>query len=200
MHTDSRAELSRRISLCLAEFRAERDPIARTAAFHTLVGLEAELAALDRAASRSEADFDLAPCHRQGGSVERLAACARNYPMTSLSWCAIPVDREILPVDHPSGFSGGGLASRTGHDVLSDVTGATSEESQVVLPCFMCGNCFQFNHGKHIARYMIDVCDGCYNSNSDGWQTCHETQLLIHLAAKGLPFPDRNAKGWLPRD
>jgi hypothetical protein len=54
--------------------------------------------------------------------------------------------------------------------------------------------------GKYVGRYMIEVCDECYAANSDGWMPAFEAPLLAHLTEKGLPTPDRNKKGRLPRD
>ncbi len=70
--------------------------------------------------------------------------------------------------------------------------------------CFICGGDFQCGphiyRGRRIARYDIDVCDGCYNSNWDGWNQRAEKKLIAHLEEKGIPIPKRNAQGWLPRE
>jgi hypothetical protein len=84
-------------------------------------------------------------------------------------------------------------------------------EPHLTFRCFFCGKQFERDthvyHGGHIAyrgkyvgRYMIEVCDECYAGNSDGWAPCHEAPLVAHLSAKGLPIPDRNKEGRLPRD
>jgi hypothetical protein len=69
---------------------------------------------------------------------------------------------------------------------------------------FFCRRPFQMGpqvyQGKHIRRYQIDVCDGCYEGNWDGWAPRFEAQLIPRLKTTGLPIPDRNDKGWLPRD
>jgi hypothetical protein len=86
-----------------------------------------------------------------------------------------------------------------------------STEPALTFRCFFCGKQFERdNHvyhgspiayrGKLVGRYMIEVCDGCYASNSDGWMPPFEATLLAHLTEKGLPIPDRNEKGLLPRD
>jgi hypothetical protein len=36
--------------------------------------------------------------------------------------------------------------------------------------------------------------------NWDGWAPHHECVLLEHLEKKGLPVPQRNEKGLLPRN
>ena len=72
--------------------------------------------------------------------------------------------------------------------------------------CFFsfCGQSFQMSHGhydgKFIPRYKISVCRNCYDGNWDGWAPHFEEQLLPHLEANGIDVPERNAKGWLPRD
>lgn len=43
------------------------------------------------------------------------------------------------------------------------------------------------------------VCDLCWISSHDGWATEYEPVLLEHLRHQGLPVPQRNAKGRLPR-
>ena len=70
--------------------------------------------------------------------------------------------------------------------------------------CFMCGKRWQFGPhrypGKHIARYQITVCEGCYAGNWDGWNPRCEARLLSHLAENGIPVPLRNEAGWFPRE
>jgi len=43
------------------------------------------------------------------------------------------------------------------------------------------------------------VCDLCWIGNHDGWTPDYEPILLDHLERIGLPVPERNAKGLLPR-
>lgn len=70
--------------------------------------------------------------------------------------------------------------------------------------CDLCKNDFQ--HGPHryeghlCKLYDIVVCDTCWESNWDGWNPRHEDFLIRHLKEKGMPIPERNSKGWLPRD
>lgn len=70
--------------------------------------------------------------------------------------------------------------------------------------CDLCNKEFQFGphmyDGKHIPRYQITVCMSCWNGNWDGWAPDLEARLISHLKNKGLPIPERNAKGWLPRE
>jgi hypothetical protein len=85
-----------------------------------------------------------------------------------------------------------------------------SIEPTMTFRGFFCGKPFErHNHvyhgnpavycGMYVGRYMIEVCDGCYASNPDGWAPDFETPLLAHLTANGLPIPERNEKGRLPR-
>jgi len=79
-----------------------------------------------------------------------------------------------------------------------------SGKHAMVFNCFFCGGRFQFGpslcDGKHIKRYKISVCSACWSSNWDGWSPRVEERLLAHLVTEELPVPERNEKGWLPRD
>lgn len=85
-----------------------------------------------------------------------------------------------------------------------------SIEPTMTFRCFFCAKQFQRdNHvyhgnpiayrGTFIGRYGFAVCDGCYDSNLDGWMPDFEERLLSHLNEKGLPIPERTEKGRLPR-
>lgn len=69
--------------------------------------------------------------------------------------------------------------------------------------CFTCGSQFQFGlgiyDGQHVAGYDFTVCRTCFSSNWDGWAPHYEAKIVAHLSDKGLPIPDRNEAGWLPR-
>ncbi len=75
---------------------------------------------------------------------------------------------------------------------------------KVMIDCFTCGTSFQFGahtyDGKVIPRYQISVCSACYSGNWDGWNPRLDEKLIAHLTSQGLPIPERNEKGWLPRD
>ena len=79
-------------------------------------------------------------------------------------------------------------------------------ERAIMSVCFMCGEQFQMGppphlyDGKYIRRYDIAICRMCYDANWDGWAPLWEEQLIRHLKEKGLEIPERNEKGWLPRD
>jgi hypothetical protein len=81
---------------------------------------------------------------------------------------------------------------------------AKDDSAKLRQTCFSCGTSFVFGmnqyDGSYVPRYKISVCRSCYQSNWDGWSPGVEAKLRPHLAAAGLPIPDRNAKGWLPRD
>ena len=70
--------------------------------------------------------------------------------------------------------------------------------------CFMCDNEFLMGpdryDGKFIRSYKINVCRICYNGNWDGWCPDFEDRLIEHLNKENLPIPERNEKGWLPRN
>lgn len=69
--------------------------------------------------------------------------------------------------------------------------------------CFTCGTKFQMGphayDGKYVRTYQISVCRACWKGNWDGWAPHYEERLIAHLKEKGLPIPERNEKGWLPR-
>ena len=78
-------------------------------------------------------------------------------------------------------------------------------KEKLMFKCDVCGASYQ--HGPH--RYEghklnlyggLFVCDTCWQSNHDGWAPHYEKILLAHLKEKGLPVPQRNAKGFLPRE
>jgi len=77
-------------------------------------------------------------------------------------------------------------------------------EDKFMFPCFMCGGQFQMGphryDGTTIPRYQVSLCRTCYNANWDGWGPHWEQRLMAHLKATERPIPERNAKGWLPRD
>ena len=54
--------------------------------------------------------------------------------------------------------------------------------------------------GEFIKLYEIAVCSICYQANWDGWAPHFEQRLVAHLEKCGRPIPQRNEKGWLPRD
>jgi hypothetical protein len=77
-------------------------------------------------------------------------------------------------------------------------------DDKVMIPCDLCGTKFQTGphryDGKWIRRYQLSVCMPCYEGNWDGWGPIAEAKLLPHLRSKGIDVPERNLKGWIPRD
>lgn len=75
---------------------------------------------------------------------------------------------------------------------------------KVMVRCATCGGEFRMGpdryEGQHVPRYQITVCGSCYAGNWDGWAPHFEDRVVAVLKSKGLPIPERNAKGWLPRD
>jgi len=78
------------------------------------------------------------------------------------------------------------------------------DTDRVMLRCHFCNNAFQFGphqyDGVYISRYEVTVCMSCWNGNWDGWAPHLEQRLILHLNRNGLPIPERNSKGWLPRE
>jgi hypothetical protein len=77
-------------------------------------------------------------------------------------------------------------------------------DPKFMFTCQLCSDSYQMGRhiydGKQIPRYQLGVCKPCYDGNWDGWGSDHETKLLFHLKEKGLPVPERNKNGLLPRD
>lgn len=70
--------------------------------------------------------------------------------------------------------------------------------------CQLCHSSFRFGPsvygGKHIARYNLTDCRGCYQGNAEGWGPMVESEFLLHLQRVRIAVPERNADGWFPRD
>lgn len=79
------------------------------------------------------------------------------------------------------------------------------KEMDQEMTCAVCGRTsvshFHVHEGHPLHLYGgVTCCDACWNSNWDGWGPCWEPRLLQILKIKNLPVPERNEKGWLPRD
>jgi len=70
--------------------------------------------------------------------------------------------------------------------------------------CPLCGVSFAFGphlyKGHWLPKYGMTICSSCYKYNWDGFAPQYDTTLLKSLNANGLPIPQRNANGLLPRD
>lgn len=77
-------------------------------------------------------------------------------------------------------------------------------EFKNIIPCFLCSRQFQYGShlydGKHIPAYNMSVCMNCYKASHDGWAPIYDAKILAHLKEKGLPTPERQKDGYLPRD
>ncbi|WP_432735716.1 hypothetical protein [Maridesulfovibrio sp. FT414] len=73
-----------------------------------------------------------------------------------------------------------------------------------MFKCPVCGN--EYQHGPQIyegrtcSGYDIEVCETCYDCNWDSWNSEAEETLLAILEEKGTEPPERNDKGFLPRN
>ena len=78
------------------------------------------------------------------------------------------------------------------------------KNGKFIYQCDLCGSEYQFGphkyDGKYIRRYELNVCKSCYDGNWEGWGPHCEERLIAHLKQKNIPIPEKNAKGWLPRD
>ncbi|MFO8008329.1 MAG: hypothetical protein R6V05_11415 [Candidatus Brocadiia bacterium] len=79
------------------------------------------------------------------------------------------------------------------------------DPDKFIFTCDLCGSKFQ--HGLHrYEGHRLDLygdlwcCSFCWEGNWDGWNAHYEGFLIAHLKKKGLPIPERNEKGWLPRN
>lgn len=72
-----------------------------------------------------------------------------------------------------------------------------------MFPCDLCGTSVQMGRhvykGRNWTNYQMFVCNICHESNWDGIAPVREAAFERHLKAKGIPLPQRNAKGWYPR-
>jgi len=70
--------------------------------------------------------------------------------------------------------------------------------------CDLCGKQFQMSNGKYdgkfIPTYGVSVCMPHYIGNHDGWSPSSEAKIIAIAKSSGKTIPDRNEKGWLPRD
>ena len=76
---------------------------------------------------------------------------------------------------------------------------------KLMFKCDVCGVSYQHGPHKYEGHKLnlyggLFVCHTCWQSNHDGWAPHHEKILLAHLKEKGLSVPQRNAKGFLPRE
>lgn len=78
-----------------------------------------------------------------------------------------------------------------------------SSEIKLYDTCEICGRRFQFGphvyNGQRIPAYEITVCKVCFDGNWDGWGMRAEPVLIAHLKSRGIPIPERNAQGFIPR-
>lgn len=78
-------------------------------------------------------------------------------------------------------------------------------KEKFIFKCDVCGRPYQHGPGRYEGHRLelyggVFCCDSCWQGNWDGWTPQNEHVLLEHLKQKNLPVPERNAKGWLPRD
>ena len=78
------------------------------------------------------------------------------------------------------------------------------DPGKFTFTCDLCGR--DYKHGPH--RYEghrlhlygdLSCCSRCWEGNWDGWNAQYERLLIARLKKKGLPIPESNEKGRLPR-
>lgn len=70
-----------------------------------------------------------------------------------------------------------------------------------------CDVCKQtFKQGPHVypltkcSGYEMFVCKGCYDTSREGWNDFYEKAVVEHCQRKSIELPERNARGFLPRE
>lgn len=80
----------------------------------------------------------------------------------------------------------------------------TTNQGGIMEVCFLCRAQHPSHPGDYhfpfIKIYQFNICPGCYAANWDGYSPSYDGIIIDHLKAKGLPIPERNAKGWFPRE
>lgn len=77
------------------------------------------------------------------------------------------------------------------------------KEGKMLSHCEICDRNFQFDQHRYDGlknqTYGIMVCLSCHDANWDGWRPDLEPLLTKKLMEKGVPLPQRNKNGLLPR-
>ena len=70
--------------------------------------------------------------------------------------------------------------------------------------CPLCAAHFKWGphrfDGRKIEPYDIIVCNACWQRSWSGWGQPLDKGILQHLTERGLPIPERNERGLLPRE
>ncbi|WP_139816892.1 hypothetical protein [Escherichia coli] len=79
------------------------------------------------------------------------------------------------------------------------------EKGHVYRKCEICGKDIRFGPHLYEAHRLelygnVFCCHDCWENNWDGWSPNAEPTILRILKEKNLQIPERNKKGWLPRD
>lgn len=73
----------------------------------------------------------------------------------------------------------------------------------MMLKCQLCDHSHQAGphrwDGRKIPAYNLWVCNGCFNSNHDGWGPALEPAFVAHMVRVDIALPARNDDGWYPR-
>ncbi len=63
-----------------------------------------------------------------------------------------------------------------------------------------CQCCGERAAERHVAGYLVNVCEACWSAAADGWPRAFEATLVAGLAREGRFVPDRTDRGLLPRE
>lgn len=73
-------------------------------------------------------------------------------------------------------------------------------EFKITMPCFLCGNQFQFGphayRGRRIPSWSVMVCNTCYAANHDGIVPNSYPHFMPYLKSLNINV-QRNKKGWV---
>ncbi|MCH8348420.1 MAG: hypothetical protein IH901_08030 [Proteobacteria bacterium] len=74
----------------------------------------------------------------------------------------------------------------------------------IKYPCFFCDAKCQMEAGvyelRRLGNYGVSVCTICYEGSWDGIAPVYQDKLIAFLKENGKKVPERNEKGWLPRE
>lgn len=71
--------------------------------------------------------------------------------------------------------------------------------------CDLCGQQYQYGPHRYEGHPLklyggIMICNSCWNANHDGFSPQYDKRLIEHLKQNNLLVPERNSRGWLPRE
>ncbi|WP_348733829.1 hypothetical protein [Rheinheimera texasensis] len=75
-------------------------------------------------------------------------------------------------------------------------------DNVINLTCDLCSKSFKMGpilyQGKFLPTYGANICNRCYQGNTDGWAPHLENKIIAIAKSNGLAIPERNEVGLLP--